>query len=297
MGCAVELEVLGTPHHVDHARRRLAELEARWSRFVGDSDISRLNAAGGQPVRVDPATITLLEAMMRGTVATDGNFDPTMLEPLVGLGYAASWHGDAAVPLPGGLSGRGVIAGAAVDKRLCTAQLPVGTAIDAGGIGKGMAADMICVELLADGARGVMLSVGGDVRVAGEGPVEGDWLIGVADHTSSDVEVSQVRLAHGALATSGTLRRAWIGADGEPVHHVLDPRSQHPTVGTLQATVIAGSAAWAEVFTKVLMVRGSEGLAAVHAAGLAGRRVAADGATTCSGTWSAFETEQSCTLS
>ena len=177
MGSKVVVEVVdGAAGHLALARDRLAFLEARWSRFRASSDLSRLNAAQGEPVVVDGSTIELLEAMVHGFTLTDGSFDPTLLAPLVRLGYASSIHDPAAVTeLPVGVQRRGHIRGLVVDLNEMTVRLPPGTAVDAGGIGKGLAADMVAGLLMANGAGGAMVDIGGDVRVTNLGalpPIE-----------------------------------------------------------------------------------------------------------------------------
>lgn len=47
--------------------------------------------------------------------------------------------------------------------------------IDLGGIGKGYAADLIAAELIAAGAEGVSVNLGGDLRVAGVAPGAQPW--------------------------------------------------------------------------------------------------------------------------
>jgi len=297
MGCAVQLEVVGDEASavvagIARARHLIAELERAWSRFLPDSDISRLNAAQGAMVSVQMSTIELLQAMVQGSVATDGCFDPTLLAPLVALGYDASWADPRMVTsLPSGVAWRGGIAGVAVDPAALVAQLPSGTALDVGGIGKGMAADMVVAMLLRDGLAGAMVSIGGDLRVAGVGPHEGGWVIGVADAFDSPgaAEALRLSLANAGVATSSTVRRAWNDSHGDPVHHLLDPGTGRPLRGLVQATVIAGTAAWAEVYTKLVMVRGVAALDTLQSIGLGGRVVLTDGTTHCNDVWHSME--------
>jgi thiamine biosynthesis lipoprotein len=297
MGCAAVVEIVGGDATlIERARTQIDHLEACWSRFRPTSDVCRLNAAGGAPVAVDPSTIALLEAMVHGFIATDGAFDPTLLAPLVGLGYAASWHDPSAVTsVPAGSTLSGRIDEVAIDTAESSAQLPVGTIVDAGGIGKGLAADRVVAALLAAGATGALVELGGDLAVAGEGPAEGDWLIGVADPDDPEREVLQVGLRAGGVATSGTLRRSWPGPDGAPVHHLLDPATGRPVVAAaghvpvVQATVVAGSGMWAEVFTKPVMVRGLPALGWLDELGLGARAVLADGTAHCNEGWALYE--------
>lgn len=299
MGCSVEVELVGDEDSLlvtglAIARRSIAELERCWSRFLPDSDISRLNAAQGAMVSVQPATIDLLQSMVDGFAATEGCFDPTLLAPLVALGYDASWS-DSGLrsSVPAGSAWRGDIRGVAVDRDASVAQLPSGTVLDAGGIGKGLAADRVVAELLAAGVGGAMVSIGGDLRVAGTGPNAGAWLIGVADASDHTTEVAYLALADAGVATSGTRRRAWRDDNDNEVHHLLDPATGRPTAHeVVQVTVVAGAAAWAEVYTKLLMVRGIAALESLDRAGLGARVVFGDGTVRGNDVWQVLESDK-----
>jgi thiamine biosynthesis lipoprotein len=247
MGSDVHVEIVGGRHgHLSLARDHLAFLEARWSRFRRNSDISRLNHAQGEPVVVDECTLRLLDAMVHGFTITDGAFDPTLLAPLVTLGYAHSWYDPSAVTeLPFGVQPRGPIRGVAVDANESSARLPPGTVIDPGGIG----------------VEGALVSIGGDVRVLGEGPLGGVWLVSVDDAFEPDTEAIKVPLASGALGSSSAMRRQWFTSAGAPAHHLLDPAHGRPTAAgmdsPLHATVLAAKAVWAEVYATMVVVRGA----------------------------------------
>ncbi|MEX1105812.1 MAG: FAD:protein FMN transferase [Ilumatobacteraceae bacterium] len=298
MGSAVEVVLVGAgDEHLDLVREVVAHLENRWSRFVATSDVSRLNrAAGDDPVCVDASTVRLLEAMASGAEATDGAYDPTLLAPLVSLGYAASWEDPAAVTslLPG-TALRSDVRRVLVDRRLGVVQLPPGAVVDAGGIGKGLAAD-IAVEavLAAVPGAGAMVSIGGDVRVAGAPPDATGWVVAVADEPGGDA-VTELRVVDAGIATSGTMHRSWRAPDGTAAHHLIDPRSGAST-GTgpravVVATVVAGTAAWAEVWTKALVVDGVERtLARLDDLRLPGRVRLGDGSVITNSSWSAIAT-------
>ncbi len=216
MGCAVDVVIVdGSPDLLYLARTSIDHLEQRWSRFLPESDISRLNHAAGSTVPIDPATVVLLRAMVDGWRATQGAFDPTLLAPLVGLGYAASWHDPSVVTsLPADALVRGDLERLSLDPQLNLAAVPAGSCLDPGGIGKGLAADMVVGYLIAAGARGASVSIGGDVAVRGAAPQDGGWLVGVADPMDLDIESAQLAIVLGGVATSGTLRRCWRADDG-----------------------------------------------------------------------------------
>jgi len=78
--CCVTV-VGGDPHLLDAARRRVDDLEAKWSRFGEDSEISRLNRRSGQPTALSPDSFLLVDHAVAGWRATGGRYDPTVLQP------------------------------------------------------------------------------------------------------------------------------------------------------------------------------------------------------------------------
>jgi thiamine biosynthesis lipoprotein len=134
--------------------------------------------------------------------------------------------------------------------------LPEGTGFDPGGIGKGLAADLIGREIRAAGADGVCVNLGGDLRVSGSAPGGGTWTVGV-EHAWSAAPLALIGLAGGAVATSTTLRRRWE-LDGVEHHHLIDPGTGEPSDTDLtSATVVTGQAWMAEVLAKAVLLRGS----------------------------------------
>jgi thiamine biosynthesis lipoprotein len=133
--------------------------------------------------------------------------------------------------------------------------LPAGTGFDPGGIGKGLAADIVLSELVATGAEGACVNVGGDLRVSGVAP-DGAWTVGV-EHPWQRLPLVLLGLSAGAVATSTTLRRRWQ-VDGEVLHHLIDPATGEPSTTDLSlATVLAGEAWSAEVLAKTVLLRGA----------------------------------------
>lgn len=282
---------------VARAVGRVAELEGRWSRFLPGSEISRLNLAAGSPCTTSADTVRLVVHLVQAARATGGAFDPTLLPALVALGYEASWDDRrCSTMLPPGARVRGDVEGVLVDEMEQLVQLPRGTTLDPGGLGKGLAADLVAAELIAAGATGALVNLGGDVRVVGC-PAGGEacWSIAVAGNGSG---TARVRLAEGAVATSGTRWRSWDTA-GARRHHLLDPRTAEPCATAVPsrgdlvaATVVAASAAWAEAWTKAVFVLGPDtalrpgGALDMH--GLGGRAVLDDGSTITNESWELY---------
>jgi thiamine biosynthesis lipoprotein len=266
MGTTARVLVLGGSDDLAAlARVRLAWLEVRWSRFEESSELCRLNAAGGRPVVVSEETFTVVALAVAAWHATEGRFDPTVIDALEVAGYdrdfalVAAGAGGAspapprpAPPAPVAGPSPGA-AGIELDPVVRSVCLPPGVRLDLGGIGKGHAADLTVAELIAAGAEGACVDLGGDVALAGTAPEPVGWRVGLDDTLGPG---RPFRLGAGGVATSTRLRRAWMH-DGVPEHHLVDPSSGEPAwTGLAAVTVLAGTAAWAEVLAKAAFVAG-----------------------------------------
>lgn len=290
MGCTSYIVVHGgTVEMLDAAERRLRELEAWWSRFLDDSDITRANRAAGRPTVVHPDTLAVVSRALDAWRQTDGRFDITVLPSLLQHGYTHSTVTHrAAPPLAGARVGTSAFVG--VDYDASTITVPFESAIDLGGIGKGFAADIVAEELLEAGATGAVVNVGGDLVVLGVPSDDASWYVGIEDPRDPPNLVATLRLQSGGLATSGTTIRRWTDADGIELHHVIDPASGRPSAaGVVSATVLAADAATAEAFaTAAMMLPGTEAMAMLDAVHLAGLAVDRDGLVFTTATLSAF---------
>src|SRR4029453_16270173 len=77
---------------LDRARARIDDLESRWSRFLPDSALNRLNRAAGRPVEVDEDTSAVVAAAGDEWWRTAGRFDPTVADAVVRAGYDRSFE-------------------------------------------------------------------------------------------------------------------------------------------------------------------------------------------------------------
>lgn len=276
MGSEAHLIVVGDPGLAVRARRRIEQLEATWSRFRPDSELCWLNdAAGTGPVAVSADLAELVSRALEGAAVTGGRFDPTQLGAVRRAGYVRSLElGPVVAPddEPLALDPRPLSERVRVDAGTGTVELAAGTALDPGGIGKGLAADLVVGELLAAGADGALVNLGGDLRVAGEPPDGETWAVDVEDPRTAGVGW-RIVLTDGGVATSSRCRRRWTAPDGTERHHLIDPRTARPAVTpALTATVVAAEAWQAEVLAKAALLDGPRddaGLAAVERTGAA----------------------------
>jgi FAD:protein FMN transferase len=259
MGTTAHILVRGSRANelVEHATRRLGELERMWSRFLPTSEISRANALAGSHVVVSPETLLLVQCSVEGWERTAGSFDPTVLEAVRDAGYdrdfalvaqsAASLRPGATQPAPG-------CSGVVCDEQIGTITVPPGCTLDPGGIGKGLAADLVSAELIDRGAHGVLVNVGGDLRVRGEAPNGTSWDVSIEHPLRPADELVRIGLVEGAVATTSRAKRWWQTAAGA-AHHIIDPRTGRPATSRhVSVTVVAGEAWWAEVVAKAIFV-------------------------------------------
>ncbi len=241
---------------VEAAIHRLEDLEARWSRFIPTSEISQLNQAAGEWHGLSEVSLNLVRRAQVACDRTSGVFNPLMLGQLISLGYdrsfeqlqANSQQPTSTEPAP---SPQIEISGNDVRLRL-------GASFDPGGLGKGLAADLIARDLLDAGATWAMVSLGGDLRFAGSALASTSQRVFVADPRSDGEILGSVRVAGGAVATSSTMLKRWKQA-GQQRHHLLDPRTGRPVdldapAARIAATVYSPLAWWADVVAKVLVI-------------------------------------------
>jgi thiamine biosynthesis lipoprotein len=259
MGTVAHVVVVGNSSLVARAFARLDDLERRWSRFRPESEISRMNRHAGEHVVVSPETFLLVERAKQGWVHTGGLFDPTVLPALRAAGYdrdfrAVRSHAPAIRTVdPGPSPGCEHVE---CDALLRAITVPPGVEVDPGGIGKGLAADLVTEELLDAGAHGALVNVGGDLRVRGEAPRGGAWDVAVHDPARPAREVARIALSDGAVATSSRAQRCWSTRTGL-MHHLIDPRTGRPGATRFAtATAVAADGWWAEVVTKAVLIGG-----------------------------------------
>lgn len=260
MGTRATLTVVGGPEGlVSSLRERLHELDRAWSRFVDDSEISRLNHSQGNPLDVSPDTRLLIKEMVQGYTRTDGAFDPTILPALVDEGYARSLvNPERSTVLPDSAHRRGKPLDIRIDETSIT--LPLGTTLDSGGAGKGLAADLVADFARQQGALGVLVDLGGDMKALGDSPRGDTWRVQIENPWDATAALSVVEFSHRGIATSTSVKRRFE-VEGRNTHHLIDPTTGKSTESdTVQATVIADSATDAEIFTKVAFVRSQEDL-------------------------------------
>jgi thiamine biosynthesis lipoprotein len=249
------------------ARARIAAFEARFSRFLPESELSRLNRSAGQPFPCSDEMTSALRRALSLHHATAGAFDPAVLPALEACGYDRSFElglsTDAAAPA---LSVVRSHTFGEIELGAGWVRMPAGMRIDMGGFGKGYALERVCASFSAGAS--FLANAGGDIVARGDGPDSDGWPVAVSDPFDETREIGLLRLRDEAVATSSTQARRWRRG-GRIFHHLIDPRTDAPsTSGTASVTVIAPAADTADVLAKVILLSGARdgcALAEAHA--------------------------------
>lgn len=277
------LLVAGTESIANSIQDSAEQLDELWSRFRSTSDISRINNAEGKTVQVDPLTSRLVIEMIAARTLTKGEYDPTILPRLLAEGYVASRKNPKLITvLPASATWPVDLSGTVVTDNTVT--LTKGVTLDPGGIGKGVAADVLSALAINSGALGALIEIGGDLRIMGTPPAGKVWRIGIEDPLDETKTLESVALIDGAVATSSTLKRAWE-QNGKTVNHLISSQTGvSMNSDTVSVSVIANTAGIAEVLTKSGFTR-SDYLDWVPALGAAALIIKNDGSMHKSKNW------------
>jgi len=282
--------VLAVTDHPAEAERLLRavlhDIELACSRFRPDSEVSRLHERPGREVPVGPVLAEALMVALRAARLTDGLVDPTVGGAVRALGYDRDFASIMDGPVvPQAVPGWHRVL---LDAERGAVLLPRGIELDLGATAKALAADRAARAISAMVDCGVLVSLGGDIAVAGEPPA-GGWRVAVGDSHRTAVADPQavVTVRTGGLATSSTTQRTWL-REGVPQHHIVDPRTGLAAeVVWRTATVAAATCVDANTAATAAIVLGHGAPDWLVERGLPARLVAASGEVLVFGGWPA----------
>jgi thiamine biosynthesis lipoprotein len=265
----------------------LDALDRQASRFRQDSEISWIHRRGGGLFMLSDGLAEAIGVALEAARWTGGLTDPTVGGALISLGYDRDFAAidperreppGSPAPAPGWDRVR-------LDGPLL--RLPADVRLDLGATAKGLGSDRAVRAVMVNGqASGVLVSLGGDMAIAGLPPCDG-WPILVASELdpAGSSGVQPVRLASGAVATSSITCRRWRRA-GQVLHHIVDPRTGLPADGPWQmVSVAAATCADANAAATASIVAGAAAEEWLASAGLPSRLVTHDGEVRYTGGW------------
>jgi FAD:protein FMN transferase len=206
-------------------RTELEAIDLACSRFRPDSELEMVHDHAGAAVKVSPLLFEALEVAYDVAERTRGAVDPTIGNAIAALGYDRDLSEvQASLPTPPRALGR--VAGYMhlhLNASRRTVRIPRGVRLDLGSSAKALASDRAANRIAEAIRSGVLVSIGGDISVAGP-PPEGGWAVGIAPDSATPAEqvAHVVAVYQGGLASSSTAVRTWTSG-ARQVHHIIDP--------------------------------------------------------------------------
>jgi thiamine biosynthesis lipoprotein len=234
-----------------------------YNSYEGINNLKTINEnAGIQPVKADQRLIDMLKFALEMNDYSGGMYNIAMGSVLT-LWHEAREYG-IANPDKAYLPDKTALKEAAehmnaedviIDEKNGTVYLKdKRMSLDAGGIGKGWAAERVTSLLRERRIRHYLIAVGGNIETSGAKSDGSDWVVGVENPCSTgdnDAYKHIVSLTDKAVVTSGSYERYYT-VDGERYHHIIDPVSLYPKNTYILITVISDSSAMADILTTAL---------------------------------------------
>lgn len=236
------------------AEQRVRILEDSWTRFKPDSALSQFNSLNGLPdIQVNQDLWRLLNTMKQAWELTEGAYDPTVIHALRHHGYNQTLTNlplDDTPTSPTAVQG---LAGMTLNETAHTVFLPAGVEVDPGGIGKGLAADIIVEEFMLVGVSGILVNLGGDIVFAGQPSEENSIEWSIMLPYQENVYLFPRSPEPVAIATSSPKSRRW----GSTRHHVINPKTGQPAESPIHTVTITANSGWeAEAWTTATILAG-----------------------------------------
>ncbi|MCY1487584.1 FAD:protein FMN transferase [compost metagenome] len=278
MGSRYSLKYVAEPGGPERAPLRaeleaiLAEVDAQFSTYRGDSWVSRFNRAPAGTCQAAPEPVLHLVRFGLQLAEDSGGAFDLSVEPLLDLwGFGPQSRGER-VPSAKELARVRANVGyrhLRIDGRqLCK---DAALQLDFDSIAAGYTVDRIAARLDALGLRSYLLDVTGELKVRGRKPDGSAWRVAIEAPRDDRREAQRVLALDGyGLSTSGDYRN-YFEAGGRRYSHTFDPLSGAPVSHDLASvTVVDRSALRADGLSTLLMVLGPQrGLAFAEERGIA----------------------------
>ena len=260
------------------AMAEVRRIESKFSRYLPESVVSRINAAAGsgEAIAIDAETAQLLAFATQLFELSDGLFDATsgvlrqVWDFRTGRKPSAPQHAQVLTRI-----GWNHVQW---DDQTARLVLP-GMELDFGGFGKEYAADRAATLLANEGAQHGLVNLGGDIRVIGPHADGSPWSMGIRHPRQADALIASIPISSGALATSGDYERFFVD-NGERFCHILNPKTGWPAQHWQSISVIAPVCVAAGAMSTTAMLKGADAIEFLEGQGVSYLVVDANGSIT-----------------
>ncbi len=241
---------------VENLLREYHELYDIYNEYDGKTNLATVNKKAGQgPVKVDRKIINMLLFSKEMHELTNGKVNVAMGSVLkIWHEYREEGTNIPEKELLENANKSTDINNLVIDEEEGTVSIiDPQASLDVGAIAKGYAVEMTAAMLEAEGYTGLVLDIGGNLRVIGEKPNGEGWTAGVKNPvpSSSVSYVHTFNLKNEALVTSGSYERFYT-VNGVRYHHIIDADSLMPENYYLSVSVKSASSALSDALSTAL---------------------------------------------
>jgi FAD:protein FMN transferase len=251
-----------TPAKIEPANRAAeAEIQRFYSKITvwRESPLTRINQhlEKGEPATIDAEIAYLIRRSQQLETASDGLFNPAIGHWITQWGF----HQDTLPTKP--LNAAQI--SAMLAQRPSTQHIKIQNNIitthqrnlnlDFGAIAEGYALALTEKILQNHGIQHALINAAGDIRALGRHGTR-PWRVGIRNPKGNNTPIATLDVLPGeTVETSGNYER-YFETNGKRYHHIIDPRTGHPTEGALAVTVIGTDPVLADAAATALMVAG-----------------------------------------
>lgn len=242
---------------LQEASERITELEHAFSVTLPESDVFRINAAGGASVEVGKDTAEVIRSAMAFGIESGGALDITIYPLLRAWGFTTD---DMHVPAPETIAELlPLVDYTQIQMVGDKVTVPEGFMLDLGALAKGYTSDAVIALFREEGVQSAIISLGGNVQALGTKPDGSLWTVGVVNPFAPSENMCTLQIENQAVITSGNYERYFETADGMRYWHILDSTDGYPADnGLVSVTVVGDSGLNCDALSTALFVEGTE---------------------------------------
>lgn len=242
---------------LEEAKKRVLELEQKWSVTDESSEIYQINHSNEVDVTLSEEMKEVMEFVLQMAEKTDGNLEPSLYPVLTAWGFTTEEN-----RIPGEEELQTLLQSVGYKKIQLNGnqiRIPEGMELDLGAVGKGYAGDEAAAILKKNGISAALLNLGGNVQAIGSKPDGSNWRIGIRS-PFGEGNLGVLEVSDRAVITSGNYEHYFVGEDGETYGHILNPFTGNPVENELiSMTIVAEQGKEGDALSTALFVMGLDG--------------------------------------
>lgn len=239
---------------LEEAKKKVLELEQKWSVTDKSSEIYEINHSNGKEVILSEETKKVMEFILKMAEKTDGNLEPSIYPVLAAWGFTTEKN-----RIPKEKEIQTLLRSVGYKKIQLNGdriRIPKGMELDLGAVGKGYAGDEAAKVLKEKGISSALLNLGGNVQAIGSRPDGSDWRIGIRN-PFGEGNLGVLKISDQAVVTSGNYEHYFVGEDGKTYGHILNPFTGKSVENELMSmTIITEQGKEADALSTALFVMG-----------------------------------------